>query len=73
MKNTVYLLCSLFILASVYAQNASSPSWTIQTSTIPSFIDFSPSDKFLVLESETGYEVWDTAKKSLYSMQFMGR
>lgn len=64
MKNTVYLLCSLFILASVYAQNASSPSWTIQTSTIPSFIDFSPSDKFLVLENESGYEVWDTAKKS---------
>lgn len=62
MKN-LFTLTFIFIFSCLYAQNVA-PDWIIQSQTIPSFVDFTMNDKFLVLESETGYEVWNTQTKS---------
>ncbi|MCH8534303.1 MAG: PQQ-like beta-propeller repeat protein [Flavobacteriaceae bacterium] len=52
------VLITGFVFVLTNAQTA--PDWAIQTANVPAFVDFSPSDKYLVLENELGYEVWNT-------------
>jgi len=58
MKKYSFFFILSFIIALANAQTEA--DWVLQPEITPAFVDFSPSDKYLVLENESGYEVWDT-------------
>jgi hypothetical protein len=62
MKTTLFSLLSCLIFVFLgFAQDDT--VWEIKSGITPSFVDFSNNDKYLILENENAYEVWNTQTK----------
>lgn len=62
MKTTLFSLLSCLIFVFLgFAQDDT--VWEIKSGITPTFVDFSNNDKYLILENENAYEVWNTQTK----------
>src|SRR5690625_1992298 len=64
MKKLVLIFLSFICSALTMYAGEKAPKWVIESSITPEFVDFSNDDRYIVLESEVGYEVWSTESKS---------
>lgn len=62
MKTSLFsiLSCLFFVFLGFAQDNA---GWEIKSDITPTFVDFSNNDKYLILENEKAYEVWNTQTK----------
>lgn len=58
------ILCLFFLIYGGLNSYAQKGEWAIDTSMNSLHIDFSNNDKYIVLENEQGYEVWNTESKT---------
>lgn len=63
MYKQAILIFSL-IIYSLVGTSQETTEWTIDSSITPMFVDFSSDDRYVILDSEKGYEVWNTETKS---------
>lgn len=62
MKTSLFSLlsCLMYVFLGFAQDNA---AWEIKSDITPTFVDFSNNDKYLILENEKAYEVWNTQTK----------